>query len=52
MWPPSALVPVASSLVILVFVTCIFAVFAVHLFSGADKMNFGLPIHLYVIGRV
>ena len=50
----------ASSLVILVFVTCIFAVFAVHLFSGADKMNFGLApppplpnplsIHVYLFG--
>ena len=49
--PRTALVPVASSLVILVFVTCIFAVFAVHLFSGADKMNFGLaalPPFIYI----
>ena len=37
----AALVPVLSAVVILVFVTCITAVFAVHLFSSADQWNFG-----------
>ena len=37
----SAVVPVLSAVIILVFVTCIAAVFAVHLFSSIDSWNFG-----------
>ena len=37
------MVPVLSAVVILVFVTCIAAVFAVHLFADTDKWNFGHP---------
>jgi hypothetical protein len=39
----AALVPVSSALVILVFVTCIAAVIAQHLFEHADQWNFGTP---------
>ena len=38
----AAVVPVISAVVILVFVTCIAAVFAVHLFSSIDNWNFGI----------
>ena len=38
----SALVPVFSAIIILVFVTCIAAVFAVHLFHKVDDWNFGV----------
>jgi hypothetical protein len=37
----AAIVPVSSALIILVFVTCIAAVFAVHLFHVQDPFNFG-----------
>ena len=37
----SAVVPVLSAVIILVFVTCIAAVFAVHLFHRIDQWNFG-----------
>ena len=37
----AALVPVSSALVILVFVTCIAAVIAQHLFEDIDQWNFG-----------
>ena len=41
------MVPVLSAVVILVFVTCIAAVFAVHLFSATDDWNFGPPLETH-----
>jgi hypothetical protein len=41
----AAVMPVLSALVILVAVTCIFAIFAVHLFGHADAWNFGADVH-------